>query len=138
MIQNRTLFWNISNFSLFPKGPFIYDDTVFGGGGQGFCDNSAMASVIKSVTMGDRGKNCSKLRDVIYGQPQSPSLQPPVSKAKFISVWSLFDSSNAVLGDTFTHTPLKKGNQTFVLRRQNLYCIESKTKKSRKKLSTEP
>jgi hypothetical protein len=44
---------------------------------------------------------------------------------------TIFDSSNAVLGETFTHTPTppKKGNQTFVLRRRNLYCIKTKQKK---------
>jgi hypothetical protein len=41
-------------------------------GGQVFCDNSTKASVIKSVTMGKGGlKKFPKLRDVIYGRPQS-------------------------------------------------------------------
>ncbi len=37
--------------------------------GQGFCDSSTKALVIKSVTMGEGVKNCPKLRDVIYGRP---------------------------------------------------------------------
>ena len=36
------------------------------GGGQGFCDDSSKALVMKWVTMGV--KKCSELRDVIYGQ----------------------------------------------------------------------
>ena len=41
-----------------------------GGEGQGFCDGSTLALVIKSVTMrGRMGQNCSKLRDVIYKRP---------------------------------------------------------------------
>ncbi len=46
---------------------------------------------------------------------------------------TFIDSSNAVLGETFTPPPPKKGNQTFVLRRRNLYCIQSKTKSKTKK-----
>ena len=41
-----------------------------GGGGQGFCDNSTVALVIKHVTMGVGVKNCPKLRHIIYGRPQ--------------------------------------------------------------------
>ena len=41
-----------------------------GGRVQGFYDNNTEALVIKSVTMGGGVvKNCSKLRDVIYGWP---------------------------------------------------------------------
>jgi hypothetical protein len=40
------------------------------GKGQGFCDNSTKASLIKSVTKGGGGvKKCPKLRNVIYGRP---------------------------------------------------------------------
>ncbi len=47
----------------------------------------------------------------------------------------LFDSSNAVQGETFTHTPLKKGNQTFVLRETNfvLHKKQNKTKSEKPK-----
>ena len=49
----------------------INDVTVLGEGGQGICDDSTKAFVIKRVTMGGGGgsKNWQKLRDVIYGQP---------------------------------------------------------------------
>ena len=50
---------------------------MLGGGGQGFCEDSTKALAIKRVTMGRGGvKNCPKLRDVIYGRPQS-SLKIP-------------------------------------------------------------
>ncbi len=39
-------------------------------GYKGFCDNSAKALLLKSVTMGERGvKNNPCLPDVIYGRP---------------------------------------------------------------------
>jgi hypothetical protein len=45
--------------------------TLGGRGYQGFCDDSTIALVIKSVTMGGGGvKNYQILRDVIYGRPQ--------------------------------------------------------------------
>ncbi len=41
-----------------------------GRGGQGFCDYSSKALIVKRVTMGEEGvKKCSKLRDVIFGLP---------------------------------------------------------------------
>jgi hypothetical protein len=39
--------------SFFVLGSSINDVTALGGGGQGFCDNSTNASVIKSATMGE-------------------------------------------------------------------------------------
>ena len=41
------------------KGSSINDVTVLRGGGQGFCDGSTKALVIKSVTMGEKiVQNC--------------------------------------------------------------------------------
>ena len=45
------------------------DVTVLGRGGQGFCDNSTKALVIKRMATGERVKKCPKLRDVIYEKP---------------------------------------------------------------------
>ena len=54
-------------------GSSINDVTVLEGRGyQGFCDDSAKALVLKSVTMGGGGvKNYRKMRDVLYGRPLS-------------------------------------------------------------------
>ena len=53
-----------------PLASFINDVMVLGGeGGQGFYDDSTKALVIKPVTMGKGGKNCPRLRDVIFGRP---------------------------------------------------------------------
>ena len=50
-------------FTKLLKGSSINDVTVFGGGGQGFCDGSTKALVIKSVTMGEGagGQKLSKI-----------------------------------------------------------------------------
>ena len=43
---------------------------VLGGEGQGFCDDSTKALVLKSVTMGEGIKHCIIFRDFIYGRSQ--------------------------------------------------------------------
>ncbi len=63
---------------------------------------------------------------------------PPVKGVCLVCVWPeilnlasislVFDSSNAVLGETFTHTPPKKGNQTFVLRETNFVLHRKQNK----------
>ncbi len=62
-----------------PQGSSINDVTALGGRGyQGFCDNSAKALVIKSVTMGGGSvKNDQILRDVIYGRPLTSVFRGP-------------------------------------------------------------
>ena len=49
-------------------GSSINDVTVLGGWGQGFCDDSTKASVIKRVTIGEGGSKIVQI-DVIYGRP---------------------------------------------------------------------
>jgi hypothetical protein len=52
------------------KGSSINDVTVLKGRGQGFCDNSSKASVIKKRDDGGRrGKKRSKLHDIIMDVP---------------------------------------------------------------------
>jgi hypothetical protein len=54
------------------KGLSINDVMVLGGRGQGCCDNSTKASVMKSVTIVGGGvKKCPNLSDVIDGRPLS-------------------------------------------------------------------
>ena len=59
------------------EGSYINDVTVSGEEGQGFCDDTTKALVIKSVMRGGDGqggvKNYPKWRDVIYGRPRSVS-----------------------------------------------------------------
>jgi hypothetical protein len=50
---------NVKNACLYSKGSSIND--VMGGGGQGLCDNSIKASVIKSATMWGEGQKRSKI-----------------------------------------------------------------------------
>ena len=52
-------------------------DTVLRGRGQGVCDDSTEAVVIKSVTMGEGVQTLLNLRDVIYERP-------PLMKVRFI------------------------------------------------------
>ena len=52
-------------------------DTVLRGRGQGVCDDSTEAVVIKSVTMGEGVQTLLNLRDVIYERP-------PLMKVSFI------------------------------------------------------
>jgi hypothetical protein len=110
-----------------------------------FLNKSVVSNLITSVTTfvkcanGDRVRNCwSKYWQT---RAQRPPLGP-VKSGRCSEVVSnrgvklskyFFDSSNAILGETFTPPPPKKGNQTFVLRRRNLYCIKSKTKSITKK-----
>jgi hypothetical protein len=64
MLEN-TFLVDIVNFRK-KLGGVISDVTVLRGGSQRICVNST-----KKVTMGEERavKKCSKLRDVIYGQP---------------------------------------------------------------------
>jgi hypothetical protein len=57
-----------------------------------------------------------------------PSLPWSTKNCIFID-FSVVDSSNAVLGETFTPPP-KKGNQTFVLREMNFALHRKQNKKA--------
>ena len=46
---------------VYDRGSSIYDVTVIGGGGQGFCDNSTKTLVIKRVTIGGGGQKLFKI-----------------------------------------------------------------------------
>ena len=48
-----------------PEGSYRNDVTVLGGEGQGFCDDTSKALVIKSVMRGRTGKRKSKI--IQYG-----------------------------------------------------------------------
>ena len=53
-------------FKTFRKGSSIHDVTVLVVKGQGFCDNSTRALVIKRVSMGGGAKGCSKLSKIAW------------------------------------------------------------------------
>ena len=67
-------------------GSSINDVTVLGGWGQGFCDDSTKASVIKRVTIGEGGSKIVRVTRW-FGQKVAASF---VKVALFVAIFLFF------------------------------------------------